>query len=318
MTTVLRPSLTSVNPSHRCRLFDSPHQLCADLHLIDWLHAKGISYDILTDHQLDTDGSARLKPYRVVLSGTHHEYWTENMLDGLSDYQQQGGRFVYLSGNGLYWVTALDETGSIAEIRRRGGTETWSAAPGEALISLNGKYGGLWRDRGRPPQLRVGVGMASQGFDRGSPYKRHKESYDARVAFAFAGIEEELLGDFPALVLRYGAAGYEIDRADFELGTPHHALIVATADGFSDSYQHVREETYVTAPLNGGTMDPEVRADMVYYEGPNGGAVFSVGSIAFCSTLSFNNYSNNISSLLGNIVKTFSDSGWTPPPVNIS
>ena len=32
----------------------------------------------------------------------------------------------------------------------------------------------------------------------------------------------------------FGAAGYEIDRLDFSLGTPLHALLLASAQGFSD------------------------------------------------------------------------------------
>ncbi|MDB5577056.1 MAG: hypothetical protein JWR80_2232 [Bradyrhizobium sp.] len=312
MTTTLRPNLTSMNPSHRIRLFDGPHQLSADLHLIDWLQEKSFDCDVITDHELHLHGANLLEPYRVVITGTHAEYWTSGMLDGLERYKQDGGRVVYLSGNGLYWVTALDDSGTVAEIRRRGGTETWSAAGGEVTISLSGEAGGLWKDRGRAPQRYVGVGMAAQGADRGAPYRRTPQSYDERAAFIFAGIDNELLGDFPALVLGHGAAGYEIDRADVGLGTPRHALVLASSTGFSDCYQYVREQTGLTTPFDGGTLNPEVRADIVYFEGPNAGAVLSVGSIAFCSTLSYNNYENNISILLNNVLTTFNDPAWTP------
>lgn len=306
MSTRRRPNLTSMNPLHRCRLYDAPHQLAADLHLVDWLEEMGIAYDVVTDHQLHEQGAALLQPYKAVLTGTHAEYWTAPMLDGLEGYRDGGGRVVYLSGNGLYWVAALDETGDIIEIRRRGGSESWKAAGGEAIISLTGEHGGLWKDRGRPPQRYVGVGMASQGFDRGAPYRRTAASYDPRVAFIFEGVDDELLGDFPALTLGYGAAGYEVDRADERLGTPAHALVLASSTGFSDSYQYVREETFFTTPFDGGTVNSEVRADMVYFECPEGGAVFSVGSISFCSCLSFNGYENNISRILRNVVTHFS------------
>ena len=49
-----------------------------------------------------------------------------------------------------------------------------------------------------------------------------------------------------------------------------------------------------------------IRADMVYFEAPNGGAVFSVGSIVFCGSLSHDGYNNNISQLLGNVLTRFS------------
>ena len=42
-----------------------------------------------------------------------------------------------------------------------------------------------------------------------------------------------------------GAAGHELDRADIRLGTPRHALIVATAHSLTEpSYALVNEERY--------------------------------------------------------------------------
>ena len=49
-----------------------------------------------------------------------------------------------------------------------------------------------------------------------------------------------------------------------------------------------------------------IRADMTYFEAPNGGAVFSTGSITFCGSLSHNGYRNNISKIIDNVVKRFS------------
>ena len=88
---------------------------------------------------------------------------------------------------------------------------------------------------------------------------------------------EELIGDFPALVLEHGAAGFEIDRLDRDLGTPDHVLLLASAEGFTDLYQVAIEDQLVSAPNTGGSQNPLVRSDMVYFEGPKSGAVFSVG-----------------------------------------
>jgi N,N-dimethylformamidase len=106
-------------------------------------------------------------------------------------------------------------------------------------------------------------------------------------------------------MLRHGAAGYEIDRLDVVLGTPPHALLLASATGFSDSYQHVIEEVLSTDDQQGGSVDPDVRADMVFFEGPNGGAVFSVGSIAWCGALSHNGYDNTVSRVTENVLRRF-------------
>ena len=44
---------------------------------------------------------------------------------------------------------------------------------------------------------------------------------------------------------------------------------------------------------------------MVYFETPQGGAVFSVGSITFCGSLFHNRYDNNISRLVNNVLTRF-------------
>jgi N,N-dimethylformamidase len=102
-----------------------------------------------------------------------------------------------------------------------------------------------------------------------------------------------------------GAGGYEVDHADQSLGTPPHALVLATATGFSDVYQHVVEEVISMNPDQGGTENPLVRGDMVYFEGPKGGAVFSVGSISWCGSLSHHSYHNNVSQITDNVLRRF-------------
>ena len=47
------------------------------------------------------------------------------------------------------------------------------------------------------------------------------------------------------------------------------------------------------------------RADMVYFTTNTGGQVFSTGSITFCGSLPWNNFENNISKLLENVIKKF-------------
>lgn len=310
--TMLRPMPVFVRPGSRSLLNGGAHQLGADLHVIDWLETKGIACDVITDHDLDREGLAALSPYQAVISGTHAEYWTAKMLDALEGYSQCGGRFLYVSGNGLYWVTALSADQTLVEIRRVHGTRSWNPEPGEGHLSLSGEPGGLWRHRGRAPQKYVGVGFAAQGFDRGCAYRRSPQSDDPRARFIFEGVTDELIGDFPALVSVHGAAGFEVDRADASLGTPDHALVLATARGLSDCYQNAIEEAPGMTPYYGGTTCDNVRADMVFFETPNDGAVFSVGSIAWCSALSYNDYDNNVSRIMENVVRAFTTPGPLP------
>ena len=286
-----------------------PRLLNADLHLLDWLDTKGFAYDVITDDELHGEGSELLEPYQVILTGTHPEYWTASMLKGLEAYQAGGGRLMYLGGNGFYWIASFDpRRPHIVEVRRWRGSRAWEAAPGECFHSTTGEMGGLWRFRNRAPQKMVGVGFTSQGGGRNRPYRRQPDSLDPRAAFIFAGLAPgELIGDFPALVLEHGAGGFEIDRIDRGQGTPDHALLLASAEGFTDLYQVAIEDQLVSAPNTGGSQNPLVRSDMVYFEGPKGGAVFSVGSISWCSCLSYNCGDNNVSRITENVLRRFAE-----------
>jgi N,N-dimethylformamidase len=46
---------------------------------------------------------------------------------------------------------------------------------------------------------------------------------------------------------------------------------------------------------------------MVFFAIPDGGAVFSVGSMAWAGSLSHNGYQNNVSRITGNVLRRFLD-----------
>ena len=287
-----------------------PRHFSADLYLVDWMEAKGHPYEVITDGDLHHEGEQLLTPYKVIVTGSHPEYWSRQMLDSLRSYLENGGRLMYLGGNGFYWVTSVDpQAPHLIEIRRWGGTQAWEAAPGEYYHSTTGELGGLWRFRGRAPQKLVGVGFTAQGaegFEHNQPYRRQPGSFDPRASFIFEGVgPEEVIGDFESLGLDYGPAGDEIDRFDHALGTPSHALLLATASNFSKSYHHVVEEVSIMNSRQGAAVSPFVRSDLVYFEYPRGGAVFSVGSISWFGSLSYNNYDNNVSRITDNVMRRF-------------
>ena len=283
-------------------------QLPADTHIIDWLEEKGIPFDVLTEDDLDAHGDALLAPYLCVMTGTHPEYPSKRVLDAFASFQARGGRFIYLGGNGFYWrVEYHPDLPGVMEMRRsEDGIRSWLAEGGEYYHSFSGELGGMWRRMGRAPQSVAGVGMTAQGFDRSTFYERTEHSFDARAAFIFEGIEaEERIGDFG--LIGGGAAGWEVDRADTELGTPPHALVVAAATNFSSAYHWMKEElTHTHSAITGETC-PWVRADMVFYETPNGGATFSTGSIAWAGSLSHDGYDNNVSRITENVIRRFMD-----------
>ena len=290
-------------------LLGGPHQFPADMELLRWLDHLEIDYDIVTDEDLHQDGETLLRDYRVVLTGSHPEYWTEAMLDGLDSWLGDGGRLMYLGGNGFYWVTStFPNRPHTLEVRRgHAGTGVWRSDPGEVHHASTGEPGGLWRFRGRAPQRIAGVGMTAQGFDRSLPYEMQEAAHDPRCAWIFDGVRGPELGAHGSVL--DGAAGFEIDRADADLGTPPHALTLATARDFSDAYQATSEDILTSDSQQGGSVSPLVRADMVFFERPGGGAVFSTGSIAWCGALLENGCANDVSRITHNVLRRFASAG---------
>ena len=276
----------------------------ADSHLIAWLHNQNIDYDIITDDELDHDGVTAIAGYKAVVTGSHPEYHTSETLDALKGYRDSGGGLVYLGGNGFYWrIVRHPEDSTLLEIRRsEDGLRAWASEPGEYYNAFDGSYGGLWRRNGRPPQQLVGIGFTAQGNFVGMPYKR--VCYDKNMDWVFDGINDDLLGDFG--FSGHGAAGFELDRRDEKLDDGEDITILAQSYDEDNRFILVPEEmlTHLTN-LSGGPEADVKRADMVYFKTHTGGQVFAAGSITFCGSLPWNNYANNVSKLLRNVVRKF-------------
>ena len=302
----LRP-IVNMRPKYRLWITRSPRHLGADLYLIDWMEEKGFSYDVVTDEDLHYEGVDLLANYKVLITGTHPEYYTTPMLKALEQYRSSGGRIMYLGGNGFYWVTSMDdERPHIIEVRKGfAGTRAYNTAPGECYHSTTGEMGGLWRYRGKTPNKLVGVGFTAMGWYGHAPgYKRKAGSFDQRASFIFEGIgEDEIIGNY-GLYLG-GGAGDEIDRLDYQLGSPPHTLLLASATDHHSSMMPVIEDymQIFSSLLKGEARN--IQADMVYFETPNGGAVFSTGAITWCGCLSHHNYENNVSKITENVLKKF-------------
>ena len=120
----------------------------------------------------------------------------------------------------------------------------------------------------------------------------------------FDGINDDLLGDFG--FSGHGAAGFELDRRDEKLDGGEDITILAQSYDEDNRFILVPEEmlTHLTN-LSGGPEADVKRADMVYFKTHKGGQVFAAGSITFCGSLPWHNYTNNVSKLLRNVVRKF-------------
>jgi len=272
--------------------------LVADTLIVDWLVNKNISHDIITDELLHDEGVELLSRYRVVITGNHPEYYTKAMLDAVKQYEDRGGRLMYLGGNGFVWVTSFHpQMPGAIEVRKTSYSGKWK--PYEMFHAFDGIHGGPWADNGRAPHLLVGVSTANTGFawEASAAYRRLPDSYNSRAEFIFAGVQNEVFGDYG--VMGDGAAGQEFDCVSAEQGTPRHALHLARADNFPD-YVSMFTEEYAL-------HDPRPFGDIVYFETANGGAVFSAASMCWAGSLSYDNYKNDVSTITENVLRRFLD-----------
>ena len=305
----LRP-IVNMQPKHIGHLGGAGSnvwQFNADTHILDWLDQLGQSYDVITDEDLQNEGSAVLTGYKAVVTGTHPEYYSTEMLDSLQGYLDDGGRLMYLGGNGFYWrVSFHPALPGVIECRKsEDGIRASAPLPGEFYSSFTGEYTGLWRRNGRAPNELTGIGMVSQGFDYSSPYKLTDASGDARASFIFAGVDGPVIGDYG--LSGGGAAGLELDATDHAHGTPPHTLVLACSERHSDLYLMTPEDMNDPAPGLGGSEAEIIRAEMVFFETPAGGAVFSTGSIAWAGSLSHEQYQNDIARITANVLNRFLD-----------
>lgn len=150
-----------------------------------------------------------------------------------------------------------------------------------------------------------GLGFTAQGGFTGSYYRIKPDAHD-RAASLLDGISGPIFGDYG---LNGGAsAGFELDRADVELGTPADAIVIASSENHDDGFNPPPED--ILSPgksMTGEPVDQLVRSDIIWYRTPGGGQVFSVGSIFFCGGLLVNDADNDVSRLLRNALNGMLD-----------
>ncbi len=122
-----------------------------------------------------------------------------------------------------------------------------------------------------------------------------------RAALIFQGVESEIIGDYGTPF--GGPAGDEVDRFDSNAGTPFHALHLVKSEGIpvpawapADPVAHMRTN-----------HEESEFASIVYFEIPSGGAVSSVGSMAYIGALNHNNCDNDMSRITRNVLKRFTN-----------
>jgi N,N-dimethylformamidase len=279
-----------------------------DTHITAFLEHEGIAYDIITDELVDAEGLELLRQYRLVISSTHQEYLTGQSLDNIAAYTAQGGRFIYIGANGWFWsVGGHPELPGVVESRN------FHDIADRYL--RNGERGGLMVETGRQTGPVLGVEMAGMIFNGSSPYRKQEDAANSRVAWIFEGTNEgEVFGDYGVDRVHGGACGFEVDRYVPGNGVPRHALVLATSEPLRPTIEDVKmSQLPLSIIYHPNKADPWAQSDMVFFETPKGGAMFSTGSIAWISSTLQNDFDNDVATITRNVVKRFLDPLPFPP-----
>lgn len=279
-----------------------------DTHITAFLEHEGINYDIITDELLDKEGLGLLQQYRLVISSTHHEYVTPQMFDDIAEYTANGGRFIYIGANGWFWsVGGHPELPGVVESRNFHDI-------GERYLR-NGGRGGLMVETGRQAGPVFGVEMAGMIFNGSSPFRKKEDAANPRAAWIFEGTGEgEVFGDYGIDRVHGGACGFEIDRYASGNGVPRHALVLATSEPLKPTIEDVRTSQLTLSIIyHPNKADPWAQCDMVFFETPKGGAMFSTGSISWISSTLENNFDNDVATITSNVVRRFLNPTPFPP-----
>ena len=164
-------------------------------------------------------------------------------------------------------------------------------------------------EAGRPSGPIVGTEMGGMIFNGSSPYRRLPDADDPRAAWIFHDTDEgAVFGDYGIDRVHGGAAGFEIDRYHANNGAPRHLLHLATSEPLRPTVEDVKLGALpLSISYHPATAEPWARADVVFFETPNGGAVFSTGSICWISSSLDRDFNNDIARITSNVIRRFLD-----------
>ena len=242
------------------------HLAAAEWRLLGWMEREGFGYDYYAESQLHF-GGLDLSRYKVLVISTHPEYWSQQMYETVKNWvHNQGGRLVYLGGNGLNCdVEFLDEKTCIY----RNEDDSVLSEPGT-------KFESRFHLRHESESNLLGVVYDPRGIMTAAPYEVRDDSHwvfegtnlQNGDQFGHESLHERIPG---------GASGHETDK--ISASSPPGTKLLAqglNADG-------------------GG-------ADMSIYETASGGATFAAGSITWPSSILVD---DAVSKITSNVLRRF-------------
>lgn len=246
------------------------HLAAAEWRLLGWMERKELAYDLYSESQFHY-GQVPLDHYRVLIISTHPEYWSSDMYYRLKEWVfKRGGRLMYLGGNGLNCeVEFLDDHRIVYQ------NTNWSHS--EPQYSDDGReYESRFDKRQESEANLLGVAFTFAGIMTAAPYQVKAADH---WCFEGTGLRNGDTFGEKSLHMRVpgGASGHETDKVTAQ--SPANVQVLAKG----------------LNPDHGG-------AEIVVHEPPGGGAVFSVGSICWPSSLLVD---ESVSRITENVLRRF-------------
>ncbi|MBS1693451.1 MAG: hypothetical protein JST91_14645 [Actinobacteria bacterium] len=289
-----RRPILNLRPRQRQYWTGAPRHFVADMYRVAWLRRLGVPHDVLTDDDLHHRGAGLLAGYRVVVLGSHHEYWSAPMRTALERYVAGGGRVLNIGGNQMWWVVGVHpERPYVIEVRKEDLTHTeprWGVDGAELRLSTTGEQGGTWRGRGRDAASILATTFAAEGWRHAVPYHRAPDLPGDIADALYDGVGDGPIGT-DGLALG-GAAGDEYDRTDPRYGTPPVTAVVAVSGGHSHH-----------DGLAGGRRAPS--SEIAIYENPCGGGVFAAPSMCWATAMPVDDFRNPVARMTTNALRRF-------------
>jgi hypothetical protein len=205
---------------------------------VAWAEENGYALDFATNLDLELRPDL-VKPYKLLLSLGHDEYWSAPMRDTVEGFAAAGGNVAFFSGNTCCWQVRWEpETKSFLCWKQWFNQDELYTSTAKTIPTL----ATLWSHHlvGRPENTMTGVGFLHGGY-----HKSHDQLMDGSGAYTVHRPEHWLFeGTSLAKGQEFGGkdtiVGYECDGCEIEWrdglpfptnrdGTPKGFTILATA-----------------------------------------------------------------------------------------
>ena len=245
-----------------------------------WLRRAGYALECVTDlqlHRSDVD----LDAFACVVLAGHSEYWSDEMRSGIESYLERGGKLLSLSGDTASQRVVIDDERGVISARKISDDDPMWLTPawrGERWHPGGNGRGGRFRSIDRPPWTMLGVSTKGM-IDDGTPRSYGSLTVLEPDHFLFHDPETVPVSPDGTIggtsVNGPAVSGYEFDATPDVTGFRREPLpgltVLARALG-------QRNLGWIGEPADQG-------ADVVYWQRPDGGLVFTISSIGASGAL---------------------------------